>query len=102
MRQAVVFVGLLAFAACSGAGSRGPAWPKQAARDPDGGESLAPHLTSSVAAVELAEDIKLEDKPIAKPDEPVKATPGVTPSVPTVTKPDEPITTEDIVIEIDD
>lgn len=101
-------VGLLFVVACGG--SRGPAWPKAQPSDSDGGESLAPRtnvvLESSKADadldLELEELASAEDKPDekAKPEEakPETAT-GVTPAG---TTPDEVITTEEIVIEIEE
>ena len=103
MRYAALLVGVLACAACSGSRSRGPAWPKASAREADGGESLAPHLASSVAAIEKSDELKSEDKPAVKLEEPIiKPTTGGGSLPVTTPTPDEPITTEDIVIEIDD
>lgn len=103
-------VGLLFVVACGG--SRGPAWPKTQPSETDGGESLAPRtnvvLESSKADEEPALDLeeltpdpaaKAEDaaKPAdAKPETPTGVTSG------TVTPEDEVITTEEIVIEIED
>lgn len=100
MVRFVVLAALLV--ACGGSGSRTPAWPKASAHGTDGGESLAPRVASSVAAIEQADEIKPEDKPVVKPDAPVETSVGVKPVVPAVTKPDDVITTEDIIIEIDD
>ncbi len=85
----------------------GPAWPKAADKETDGGESLAPRAkAASVAAVEAADEAESDatpeaDKPAApgeaKPETPKPATPGATQAPEEIT-----ITTEDIVIEIDD
>ena len=100
------FVILLALVGCTHSAASSPAWPKASAREKDGGESLAPHESKAIAVA--AEKPATEAKPDAtKPD--VKpaaavteggATPAITPAVTTPT--DETITTEDIIIEIDD
>ncbi len=100
MRVALVLVVL---AGCAGHGDRGPAWPKRADAEVDGGESLAPRTSSVIAATEAAEevkpDVKAVDKPAdAKPTE-VKAV-EVKPA--TTTAPDDVIIIDDIVIEIED
>ena len=93
---------LLAVAAC-GQVSRGPAWPKSSSSAAeDGGESLAPRPSAhelaapeSVAADEIIE--VTPDKPAEKPaDKP--AEPAATVSTPT----EEPATTEEITIEVDE
>jgi hypothetical protein len=106
MHRVLLVVAVLGLVACGG-NSRGPAWPKQSVKEVDGGESLAPR--ASVAALEDEDDITevkvdkvdkaTDDKPkdtAAKPETPA----GVKPA--TATTPDEPITTEEIVIEIED
>jgi hypothetical protein len=101
---------VIALAACSarGSGPAGPAWPKPAVREVDGGESLAPRPAARAIAA-LAEEEKPADK--AAPEKPAAATSGGTGSstadtpgaaAPTATPPDEPINAEDIVIEIED
>lgn len=71
------FLGLALVAACGGRSASGPAWPKAAESEEDGGESLEPQHASNVAAVERAEDrtpavdatvVVMEEKPPAKPD----------------------------------
>ena len=104
--RAVLLVLLLA--ACGGS-SRGPAWPKERTVEAaeDGGESIAPRpSTAALVEADDEEEIELdlpvvEPKPDAKKDEKKPETPtGVTP---TGTTPEEPIiTTEEIVIEIED
>jgi len=57
------FVMLLAavlLVACGGRASTGPAWPKPAEAETDGGESLAPRQPA-VVAVEKSEDAKADD-----------------------------------------
>ena len=102
--RAVLVVLLLA--AC-GASSRAPAWPKERAPEDDGGESIAPRA-STAALEDDDEEIELDlvipelkPEPSAKKDDKKPETPtGVTP---VGTTPDEPIiTTEEIVIEIED
>jgi hypothetical protein len=88
--------------------SRRPAWPKPAAHEVDGGESLAPRAAARAIAAVVAED-RPTDKPAV--DKPAAATPAAaagvgtdkpaaSPSAPPAA--DEPITTEEIVIEIED
>jgi hypothetical protein len=100
-----------ALAGCGGAAAeRGPAWPKAAASETDGGESLAPRLPSSVAAIEEAVDATSgagaapTKEPGAATAPPVAA-PGARPDRPAETpapKAPDILTTEDIIIEIDD
>ena len=93
-------------ASCTHAATSGPAWPKQAHSDKDGGESLAPHESKQLnVAIEKSDDdvkpepAKVEAKPVAAP----AADAGAPATAPSVTQPtEETITTEDIVIEIDD
>ncbi len=102
MRRALLLVVLIA--GCGARSSSGPAWPKMTEKETDGGESLAPRTATSVvaaAADDDDDDVKIvatpaTDKPAATTDKP--ATVGT----PTVTAPDDPITVEEIVIEIDD
>jgi hypothetical protein len=105
-------LGLLVFAlaACSSPASAGPAWPKSTARDVDGGESLAPRAAARTVATANAEDDDDDDKPAAPAagepraaDKPAAARDGGTPVGPAASPAtDEPITTEEIVIEIED
>ena len=89
-------------AACGGSAKAGPAWPKQAEKEVDGGESLEPRTASAVAAVEEDDDEEVvEEKPVEKAVEKPAAV-EVKPATPAPTPPAEPITTEEIVIEIDD
>ena len=101
MLRVVIAVSLVA---CS-SHARGPAWPKQTVKEADGGESLEPRTPAAIAAIEETDDTpvvldKVETKS-DKADKPKDATPE-TPKGTAHTVPEEPITTEDIVIEIDD
>jgi hypothetical protein len=112
---------MLALAACSlscslsrsgsasGAGwsGRGPAWPKPVVRELDGGESLAPR--AAARAIAAIVDDRPADKASADKPAPAASTgttggaadkPAAAPSA--VPAPDEAITTEEIVIEIED
>lgn len=110
LRKAVlagVLVSLLA--ACGGSRDRGPAWPKLHESETDGGESLAPRQQSSVAAIEDADDATpAADAPAAP------ASAAAAPAAAPAGKPDKPaadapppkepdvLTTEDVIIEIED
>jgi hypothetical protein len=89
---------------CGSHAASGPAWPKRHASATDGGQSLAPRENNPVAAAAAVAD----DEPVletavaaapstipAKPAEPGAA--AVKPATP-----DEPITIEDTVIEVDE
>jgi len=105
-----VLLSLLAavsLAACSHAKASGPAWPAPDKTEPeeDGGESIAPHESSTVATA-----MEKSDEPEAKKDdEPDAAAPEVkkddsTPAVSAPSQPssDETIFSDEIIIEIDD
>jgi hypothetical protein len=95
--------------ACTSAKPSGPAWPKMAETDPkeDGGESIDPRESNAVAAV-----IEKSEEPAEKKTEGEAATPAAAttatdekpavPAAPTTAPTDEVITTEEIIIEIDD
>jgi hypothetical protein len=77
-------------------------------REVDGGESLAPRAAARAIAA-IVEDVRPADKPSADKPAPVASTgttggasdkPAAAPSA--VPAPDEAITTEEIVIEIED
>ena len=103
MRRALV---LLFVVGCAGSSAHAPAWPKQHVSENDGGESLAPHVSSEVATIGLTKDDDDEGKPatttVATPAPAATSTvtPTVTPAAQTPT--DETINTEEIIIEIDD
>lgn len=95
---------VLTLAACSHTGSSGPAWPKDRARD-DGGESIAPRETSKSTVVALEQDsddddAKPADKPAEKPAEKPAAATEAAPAASAAPAAEEPITTEEIVIEV--
>lgn len=100
-----IVLAVLLLAAC-GRASAGPAWPKMAEREADGGESLAPRAkASAVAAVSDDEDekpAKADDKPAATPAKPDAETTKPASTTPTQAPEDIVITTEEIVIEIED
>src|SRR5262245_4638411 len=103
MRLALLLVVCLG---CAGERGHGPSWPKLTVKDVDGGESLAPH-TATTVSVERGADIdsaRSDDdiKPAASKPAASSDAPASTPATPSSSTPDEPITTEDIVIEIDD
>ena len=92
---------LAAGCASTGSGDR-LKWPALHAREADGGESLAPRpKTQSAAAVASSED----HAPAVVADVPaVPAAAAAVPAsaVPAITAPEDVITTEDIVIEVDE
>jgi hypothetical protein len=101
MLRVAILVGLLA--GCS-AHAHGPAWPKPAKADGDGGESLAPRPTAAIAIEESADVTPAEpiadkvDKPIDK----ARETPVVAPPVVPPTGPEQPIDLPDTTIEINE
>src|SRR5882724_7203980 len=50
------FLLVIALAACSTPGLNGPAWPRSAAREADGGESLAPRAAARSIAARTDDD----------------------------------------------
>lgn len=99
--RALLFV--VALAGCTHAMSSGPAWPKERAGG-EGGETLAPREAAKSIEVALENDDDDDkpaeasaEKPAGKPapvingDEPAAAAPAAT---------EEPITTDEIVIEV--
>jgi hypothetical protein len=108
MRRGLLVIALLG---CSHAAPTGPAWPKPQAAESDGGESLAPREAARAISAAVEEDRAADraaDRATEKPAEtPATATPaaGATadkPAAGSVTVTEEPITAEDIVIEVDD
>jgi hypothetical protein len=90
--------------ACSGRGPAGPAWPKPASREADGGESLTPRAAARAIAAIVEEDRPAERAAAAAPA--AAAVPAVSagaaaPAVAAAAQ-DEPLPTEEIVIEVDD
>jgi hypothetical protein len=95
----------LLLAACGGSRAAGPAWPTLHAAEADGGESLAPRQASTVAAIEDAEDATPSPAALAAPAAPPAPAPAVKPDKPASpeTSPkEEVLTTEEIIIEIED
>jgi len=90
--------------ACSGRGPAGPAWPKPAIRDADGGESLAPRAAARAIAAIVEDERPAEragaDKPAAAPA-PASAAAAAAPAAAAPAQ-DEPLPSEEIVIEVDD
>jgi len=101
---------VIALAACSSHASAGPAWPKSTAHETDGGESLAPRAAARTIAAKTDDDdddkpVTLAvpgDRPAATPVAPGAGSAGDRPAASTPGAPDEPVTAEDIVIEIED
>ena len=92
-------------AACAPHITAGPAWPKTSSSTADGGESIAPHEAHQVAAA--IEKSEPEAKPAAP--EPKPATPALVPAGAPAATPavsnqaaEEPMTVDDIIIEIDE
>ena len=103
MRFSGVVVAALWLGACGARGSNRPAWPERAEREADGGESIAPRESTTVAAVEAADgDDTAVIAPPAAAAAPAGA--GTTPATTTttITAPEDTITVEEIVIEISD
>ena len=95
-----------ALGGCAASTASGPAWPKAATSDKDGGQSLAPQESRQVAVVieKKSEEPKPGAAAEAKPAAATAAVPevGVTGGAAVPPPIDETITTEDITIEIDD
>jgi hypothetical protein len=98
---------VVALVGCAPRAANGPTWPHQHFADRDGGESLAPRQPKQIAvASPRVEDAKpAAPKAIAMPATPT-ATVGDAPApaviAPVVQPTEEILTTEDIIIEIDD
>jgi len=90
--------------ACSGHAPAGPAWPRPAARQVDGGESLAPRAAARAIAAIVEDERPAEraaaDRPAAAPAAASAAAPAAPASAPAAQ--DEALPTEEIVIEVDD
>lgn len=104
----LLFVLFVVLSAC-GAKRSAPAWPKMTEKEVDGGESLAPK-PSAVATADKDddEDDAVEAKPAEKTEKADAKPADKTETKPADTKPDAKpseeviITTEEIVIEIDE
>ena len=94
---------VIAVTACSSPAAAGLSWPRPAAREIDGGESLAPRAAARAVAAVVEDDRPADraaDKPAAASGAPAAdKVPAVTLPVPAA---DEPLMTDDIVIEIED
>jgi hypothetical protein len=102
-----LFVCVLAISACSHSGSSGPAWPKDRARDDDGGESLAPRKSSTAVALAADTDGDSDNAAADSADKPAdKAATAATETGAPATNAaapapaEDPVTTEEIVIEV--
>ena len=103
MRLVVATLGLVACLSACGGRDRAPAWPKAAASDDDGGESLAPRQVE-VVALEEADEPTIEAVPetAVTPDAPAVDAAAELPSSAVLTAPEEVINLDDIVIEIEE
>jgi hypothetical protein len=109
MRIARVVVAASLLAGCGIRGHDAVAWPKPSAHDEpsdkDGGESLAPHQAhAAAAAIEAEEDVRV---PLPAPSVAPVAAAAVVEAVPDAAPvpaavAEDPMMTEDIVIEVDD
>jgi hypothetical protein len=90
--------------ACSGRGPAGPVWPKPASREADGGESLAPRAAARAIAAIVEEDRPAERAATAVPAAAPVPAASAGAAAPAAAAPaqDEPLPTEEIVIEVDD
>jgi hypothetical protein len=90
--------------ACSGRGPAGPVWPKPASREADGGESLAPRAAARAIAAIVEEDRPAERAATAAPAAAPVPAASAGAAAPAAAAPaqDEPLPTEEIVIEVDD
>ena len=96
---------VMALGACAPHSASGPAWPKPQVASTDGGESLSPHEARQVISGIPRSDDDVKSSTTASV--PVATAPSsdiVAPVVaPSVSQPiEDTITTEDIIIEIDD
>ena len=96
-------LGLLVFAlaACSSSASAKPAWPRATPRELDGGESLAPRAAARAIAA-VVEDDKPAAASAPAAAAPVSVDKPATPAAAAPPASDEPIITEEIIIEIED
>lgn len=96
---------VVALAGCASHGTSGPAWPQASKSSTDGGESLAPHESRQVVtAVEKSDD---EVKPVVAPVAAPVVAPAADVAAPTIAPSasapvEDSITSEEIIIEIDD
>jgi len=98
---------LLLFVLLGCARSHSPDWPKASTTAKDGGESLAPREARAVTAIEASPDetpsaASADSTPVkaaASPGTPI--TPVAAPAAAAPSGAEDPLTTEEIVIEID-
>lgn len=103
MRLVVVVLGLVVSLSACGGRDRAPAWPKAAATDDDGGESLAPRQVAAVALEEADEPaVEAVAEATVIPDAPAVDAPAADAAAPVITSPEEVINLDDIVIEIEE
>lgn len=101
----LALLAVFALAACSHAKAKGPAWPEPSKTADDGGESLAPHEASPIAAaIEKSNDATpdADDKPAAAAPAAAVEDKPATVSQPTTPASDDTIMSDEIIIEIDD
>lgn len=106
-RLLFAFAAFALAAGCSHPKPTGPKWPEPSATDEDGGESIEPHASATYAAAAIE---KSEDTPAAAPapeassaaDATSDDKPASTPAVSEPTVEDEVLTTEEIIIEIEE
>lgn len=112
-RSAIVCVLALwvGLAGCGAGADRGPAWPKPSPVEPedDGGESLAPRQASSVAAIEDSDDPAPSTSPASGSSAAASSASPASAQQKSEKAADapasrelDPLTTEEIVIEIED
>lgn len=105
--RSVLLAILVASAGCHGSKASGPAWPSPSTTADDGGESIEPRPQSVASAVEKSEDVKADDEDDAPADEAAKPPADsdlkeITPTPQTGTPDDEPIITDELIIEIEE
>lgn len=106
--RSVLFAILVASAGCHGSKQSGPAWPTPSATAEDGGESIAPRSSSIASAVEKSvddsDDGDAKDEPAADDAKPAAASDikEITPEPQSAAPTDEPIITDELIIEIED
>lgn len=92
---------VVALAGCTHAMSTGPAWPKERAGG-EGGESLAPREAAKSIEVASENDNDKPPPPAAETsaDKPASAAEASAPAAASPAAPEEPIQTEEMVIEV--
>ena len=86
---------------CARQDAAGPAWPRSAERETDGGESLAPRAAARAIAAVVEE--RAAERAADRPAPAATAAPGERPaSQGSVQVTEEPLPLDEIVIEVDD